>query len=367
MTEAEELVAKLSEFRGDPAGFVRWAFDWNTGELAGYNGPFEWQQKILEAIGAGLPLDRAIRVACVSGHGVGKSCLVSWILLWSMSTAAGTKGVCTAGTEDQLKTKLWAELSKWYRLFKGREHFVLGATSLISADSERALQWRIDAIPWTERSSQSFAGLHNQSRRLVVVFDEASTIADVIFEVVEGALTDKSTERIFCCFGNPISNIGRFREIFEGREHERWFTLRVDSRDVPITSRKEIEESIAFHGEDSDYVRRRYTAQFPRQGAMQFFPSDQIEGAMVRMPSSTAFDGLVMGVDVGWQGDESVISFRRGFDCRTVPAVRLHVDPEGLFNRILLEYRMHRPRHIFIDAGGMVGRSTIACSIISVR
>ena len=355
MTEAEELVAKLAEFRGDPVGFVKWAFEWGQNELAGYTGPFEWQQKILEAIGAGLPLDRAIRVACVSGHGVGKSCLVSWILLWSMSTAAGTKGVCTAGTEDQLKTKLWAELSKWYRLFKGREHFVLGATSLISADSERALQWRIDAIPWTERSSQSFAGLHNQSRRLVVVFDEASTIADVIFEVVEGALTDKSTERIFCCFGNPISNIGRFREIFEGREHERWFTLRVDSRDVPITSRKEIEESIAFHGEDSDYVRRRYTAQFPRQGAMQFFPSDQIEGAMARMPSSTAFDGLVMGCDVGWQGDESVISFRRGFDCRSIPAVRLHVDPEGLFNRILLEYRMHRPRHIFIVAGGMGG------------
>jgi hypothetical protein len=73
------------------------------------------------------------------------------------------------------------------------------------------------------------------------------------------------------------------------------------------------------------------------------------------MPSSTGFDGLVCGVDVGWQGDESVISFRRGFDCRTVPAVRLHVDPEGLFNRILLEYRMHRPRHIFIDAGGMGG------------
>jgi hypothetical protein len=111
VTEAEELVAKLAEFRGDPIGFVRWGFDWGQGELAGYDGPFEWQQRVLEAIKDGLPLDRAIRVAVVSGHGVGKSCLVSWILLWSMSTAAGTKGVCTAGTEDQLKTKLWSELS----------------------------------------------------------------------------------------------------------------------------------------------------------------------------------------------------------------------------------------------------------------
>jgi hypothetical protein len=38
-----------------------------------------------------------------------------------------------------------------------------------------------------------------------------------------------------------------------------------------------------------------------------------------------------MGVDVGWQGDESVISFRRGFDCRSISAIRLRVDPEGLF------------------------------------
>src|SRR6516165_1867063 len=62
VTEAEELVAKLAEFRGDPIGFVQWAFPWGQDELAGYDGPFEWQQRVLEAIKDGLPLDRAIRV-----------------------------------------------------------------------------------------------------------------------------------------------------------------------------------------------------------------------------------------------------------------------------------------------------------------
>jgi hypothetical protein len=355
MTDAEEIVAKLAEFRGDPIGFVQWAFPWGEGELAGYDGPFEWQTKVLDAVKDGLPLNRAIRIAVVSGHGVGKSSLIAWLVLWSMSTAGDTRGVVTAGTEDQLRTKLWAELAKWHRLFVARQFFTLGATSLVSADPAHERQWRMDGIPWTERSSQSFAGLHNQGKRLAIFIDEASTVADVIFEVIEGALTDRDTEILWVVFGNPISNVGRFREIFEGREAGRWFTLRVDSRDVPITNQKEIEESIAFHGEDSDYVRRRFTAQFPRQGATQFFPSDQIEGAMQREASSSALDDLVMGVDVGWQGDESVTSFRRGFDARTIPAVRLHVDPEGLFNRILLEYRMHRPRHIFIDAGGMGG------------
>ena len=41
---------------------------------------------------------------------------------------------------------------------------------------------------------QSFAGLHIQGKRLAIFIDEPSTVADVIFEVIEGALTDKDTE-----------------------------------------------------------------------------------------------------------------------------------------------------------------------------
>ena len=124
---------------------------------------------------------------------------------------------------------------------------------------------------------------------------------------------------------------------------------------MPITNAKEIADSIEFHGEDSDYVRRRFTAQFPRQGVMQFFPSDQIEEAMGREAVSMVTDDLVMGIDVGWQGDESVISFRKGFDCRTESALRLHLDPEALFAKIMFEYRMRKPQQIFIDSTGMGG------------
>jgi hypothetical protein len=34
--------------------------------------------------------------------------------------------------------------------------------------------WRIDAIPWNEHNTEAFAGLHNQGKRILVVFDEAS-------------------------------------------------------------------------------------------------------------------------------------------------------------------------------------------------
>ncbi len=36
--------------------------------------------------------------------------------------------------------------------------------------------WRIDAIPWSERNVEAFAGLHNAGKRVVLLFDEASGI-----------------------------------------------------------------------------------------------------------------------------------------------------------------------------------------------
>ena len=42
----------------------------------------------------------------------------------------------------------------------------------------------------TPRLSQD---LHNQGKRIVLIFDEASAIADKVWEVAEGALTDENT------------------------------------------------------------------------------------------------------------------------------------------------------------------------------
>ena len=41
------------------------------------------------------------------------------------------------------------------------------------------------AIPWSETNTEAFAGLHNKGRSIVLMFDEASAIADRIWEVSE--------------------------------------------------------------------------------------------------------------------------------------------------------------------------------------
>jgi hypothetical protein len=42
-------------------------------------------------------------------------------------------------------------------------------------------------VTWSEHNTEAFAGLHNMGRRIVLIFDEASGIADKVWEVALGA------------------------------------------------------------------------------------------------------------------------------------------------------------------------------------
>ena len=117
-TDHTDLIVELAAYSSDPYGFVLFAFPWGeVGELELFTGPQDWQIRVLRDLGDGLlTVEEAIQIARTSGHGIGKSALVAWIILWAISTFEDTKGVVTANTENQLKTKTWAEVAKWHRL-----------------------------------------------------------------------------------------------------------------------------------------------------------------------------------------------------------------------------------------------------------
>ena len=228
MTVIEAPTPRLSQtiggFRFDPLGYVMYAFPWGqTGtSLASESGPEPWQREVLQKLGEALyrrdkTSGEAVRQAIASGHGVGKSALVAWIVLWALSTLRDTRGVVTANTEGQLRTKTWPELAKWHGLAVNKHWFTYTATSLFySARPGHDRTWRVDAITWSENNTEAIAGLHNKGRRAFALFDEASSIADGVWETIEGALTDAGTELFWLAFGNPTRTTGRFRECFAG-------------------------------------------------------------------------------------------------------------------------------------------------------
>jgi len=252
--EAEDLVEQLLGCSDDPLAFVRLAFP----DIR----PEKWQREVLEHIGNTLQenarLDRwkAVQIAVASGNGIGKSALLAWIILWALITFEDTIGVITAGTEGQLRTRLWSEISKWHsKLPDGlRAQFELTATAIFNKQSEKT--WRVDGRPWTERNKEAFSGVHNFRKRVIIVFDECSMIPDTIWDATSGMLSDAETEIIWCVFGNPTRNSGRFPMLFPGGKFTAmWKWLRVDSREVSLTDKAAIEEKLSFYGPESNYAR----------------------------------------------------------------------------------------------------------------
>ncbi|MCP4127330.1 MAG: terminase [Gammaproteobacteria bacterium] len=357
-------------FEHDPLGWVEYSFPWGSGELANETGPRDWQRDTLISIGeqlkAGADREQVIREAIASGHGIGKSALVAWLILWAMSTKVDTKGVVTANTERQLKTKTWAELGKWHRLSICSHQFEFTATALFCSDKEFEKTWRVDQVVWSERNTEAFAGLHNKGNRILLVFDEASGIPDTIWEVSEGALTDEETEIIWVAFGNPTRNSGRFKMIF-GRLRHRWKTRHIDSRDVPGTNKKQIQEWVDDYGEDSDFVRVRVRGVFPRAGSNQFIGGDIVKGAQDReLPDIDLghryFDPIIVGVDVARFGDDqSVIKVRIGRDARSIAPLKFSgMDTVQLAARVaaVIDGELTNGRRAdacFVDGGGVGG------------
>lgn len=357
--EMDRLADALDACASDPLAFVQSAFKWGEGDLAGYDGPEPWQSEILEEIANGLDVNTAIRLAVASGHGIGKSALVSWIMLWAMATAVDTMGVVTANTDNQLKTKTQPQLAKWHRLLVDdiRQMFKVTVTAIFSADPVHERTWRIDMVPWSEHNTEAFAGLHNQGKRIVLIFDEASKIADPIWEVAEGALTDENTEIIWAAFGNPTQNTGRFRQCF-GRYKHRWKTRQIDSRSVSLTNKEQIQEWIDDWTLDSDFVRVRVRGLFPKAGDLQFISSDVVEAATkVETPSFDKTQPIILGVDAARFGeDASVIYTRIGRDGRGFKPIKLRgADTTELANRVAAWAIERRADAICVDGGGVGG------------
>jgi hypothetical protein len=357
--EKAALAEALASYALDPLGYVLFAFPWGVAgtALEKEPGPRTWQRESLEEVGQrlreGHGLGKAVQMATASGHGIGKSALVAWLVRWALATHEDTRGVVTANTEGQLRTKTWPEMAKWHALAIDKELFDCTATALASNDAAHEKTWRVDAVPWSENNTEAFAGLHNKGGRIIVVFDEASAISDKVWDVTEGALTDEDTEIIWACFGNPTSATGRFRECFRRNRH-RWSTRQVDSRTVDGTNKVQFDAWVADYGEDSDFVKVRVRGMFPVLSAKQFISETDVDAAYGKHVTSTQtrFAPVILTVDPAWEGDdELVIGKRQGLGFSILRTLPKNDNDIWVAQEVARMQDEHKAKAVFIDAG----------------
>ncbi len=358
MSDSEsELLEEISTFETDPVGFAEFAYPWGEKDLHDSKGQRVWQRDVGLDIQKHLSNPKTryepVLIAVASGHGIGKSADIAQIIHWAMSTCEDTKIVVTANTETQLRTKTWPEISKWFRLAINSHWFNVTATAVASIDKKHERSWRTDAVTWSINNTEAFAGLHNKGKRIVVIFDEASSIADKVWEVTEGALTDENTEIIWIAYGNPTRNNGRFRDCFARFKH-RWKCRQIDSRDVEGTNKAQIEKWIEDYGIDSDFVKVRVRGIFPTTSFKQYISTEDVDKSYGKELSASSYEWApkILTLDPAWEGDdELVIGLRQGLSFRILKTMSKNDNDVFIANILATFEDEEEADAVFIDGG----------------
>lgn len=313
----------------DPLRFVLEAYPWQEpGPLQDHAGPDTWQLAFLTRLGEevrargfnGVAPVAPIRFATSSGHGIGKSVMVAWLVDWIMSTRPHCQGTVTANTFTQLGTKTWASIQRWTKLCLTGPWFTVVSNRMYHSQYRES--WFCAPQSCREENSEAFAGQHAADSTSFYINDEDSAVPDKIHEVEEGGLTDGEPMQFL--FGNATRTTGSFHQACFGSLRNRYIVNVVDSRESRFTNKAQIAEWIQDYGEDSDFVRVRVRGLPPAASDLQFIDSATVSAAQGRTAVALGDDPLVCGLDLARGGsDECVFRFRRGLDARAIPAIRV--------------------------------------------
>jgi len=366
-----ELMARLwsPAIKDDPLAFVLLVFPWGEPgtPLEKHTGPRKWQKAILADIRDHIKENKGkvdydtFREAVASGRGIGKSALVSWLVVWMMSTRIGGSVIVSANSEAQLRSVTWAEITKWLAMSLNSHWFEVAATRIMPARwlteiVERELKkgtryWSCEGRLWSEENPDAYAGLHNEDG-VMLVFDEASGIPDSIWSVANGFFTENTPHRFHLAFSNPRRNTGYFYEAFNSKRAF-WRTRNIDARDVEGTDKNLYQQIIDEYGPDSYQANVEVYGSFPSEGDDQFIGVHLVDDAMKRPRHKDETAPIAIGVDPARFGsDATVIAVRQGRDLIEIRRLR-GADTMEVVGHVIDAIEEFKPTMTVIDEGGL--------------
>lgn len=286
-----------------------------------------------------------------SGHGIGKSAVESWTIKWFMYSRPFPKVPCTAPTQHQLHDILWAELNKWNR--QSADCNLFEWTDERFYHKAHREEWF--AVPRTATKPDALQGFH--ADHVFYVIDEASGVADKIFEPVLGALSTDGAGLLAC--GNPTQLAGWF---FDSHNKNRgmYSVFHIDGRQSARVSKQFVQMIIEMYGEDSDVFRVRVAGEFPKAMPDSFVPLDWVERNSEKVLLVVSPKVIDLGVDVArFGGDESVISPVFDKTYQQKPEIFHHNDTMQLTGRTVQMIERYnekfncRPTNVKIDCDGL--------------
>lgn len=310
--------------------------------------PDDWQGTVLDWVSGG---ERQISVR--SGHGVGKSTVAAWIMIWFLLVRYTVKVVVTAPTSAQLFDALMAETKRWVNALPDGLKQLLDVKSdrieLVAAPTEAFISARTARA----EAPEALQGVH--ADHVLLVVDEASGVAEAVFEAAIGSMSSHNATTLL--LGNPTRTSGFFFDTHNSKR-SKWKTLRVSSLESKRVSPDFVAEVATLYGEESNAYRIRVLGEFPRADDDTIIALADLEAAVGRDIAPSESDDIVWGLDCARFGDDSsVLTKMHGRCVREVPKKWTKLDTMQLAGRVKQEWDTtmlaDRPAEINVDAIGL--------------
>ena len=150
-----------------------------------------------------ISLSKKFGLSIQSGNGTGKDTFAALTILFFLACFPEPKIPCTANSARQLRNVLWSEISKWMRkanhIIPGDltsptilEHLFEWQAEKIYSKEYEGKTWFAEAVTINTKATdteqaEAIAGRHE--RFMLIVVDEASGIAEAVFNKFESTMT----------------------------------------------------------------------------------------------------------------------------------------------------------------------------------
>jgi hypothetical protein len=306
------------------------------------------QREILDAVSRG---ERRISVR--SGHGVGKTACLAWIVVWQLCVRGPQRTVCTAPTSGQLFDALYAETVIWMKKLPPlwQELFEIKADeiSLKAAAKQNFTSFKTSR----PETPEALAGVHSEGGSVVLIADEASGVAEAVFEAASGSMSGHNACMILA--GNPVRTSGLFFDTHH-KLKDIWRTIHISCIGHRRVPRDFVDDMRRRYGEDSNAYRVRVLGEFPKAEADVVIPWELKEASLKRDVKPLMVRPL-WGVDCATSGDRATLAKRKGNVLLDKVKAWSDLDTMQIVGRVKTEWDQtppsERPEDILVDSIGL--------------
>lgn len=307
-----------------------------------------------------MNLTRKFGLSIQSGNGTGKDTFAALCILFFLACFPEPKVPCTANSARQLRNVLWSEISKWMRkanhIIPGDvtsptilEHIFEWQAEKIYSKEYEGRTWFAEAVTINTKATdteqaEAIAGRHE--RFMLIVVDEASGIAEAVFNKFESTMTQPVN--IMLLIYNPTRASGY---AIESQRSPHWIPIRWNAEESERVDKEHIQRIEEKYGRDSNPYRIRVLGLPPLSDSDTLIPNDWIMDAVDRNIKEIN-PACIKGIDVGAGGDKSVILTRLGSTVTKIS--RSHTrDTMMLVEKVSVEIFADNPDGIMVDNIGI--------------